>query len=43
MTSEQEIDATREGEPPRPVLYALYLTLFVVLIAVLVIVGVYGF
>lgn len=32
----------REGEPPRVVLYALYVLLFVVLIAVLVIVGVYG-
>ena len=42
MTAEQEPDASRGGEPPRPVLYALYVTLFVVLITVLVIVGVYG-
>lgn len=32
----------REGEPPRLVLYALYVLMAAVLIAVLVIVGVYG-
>jgi uncharacterized membrane protein len=32
----------REGEPPRIVLYALYVLMAVVLLAVLVIVGVYG-
>lgn len=31
-----------EGEPPRIVLYALYVLMAAVLIAVLVIVGVYG-
>ena len=32
----------RPGEPPRIVLYAFYALLVIVLIAVLVIVGVYG-
>jgi hypothetical protein len=32
----------REGEPPREVLYAAYVIMFLVLVAVLVIVGVYA-
>ena len=39
MTEEHE-DAT--GEPPAIVLYAIYATLFAVLIAVLIVVGVYA-
>ena len=31
----------RPGEPPAPVLYAIYAALFVILVATLVIVGVY--
>ena len=31
----------RPGEPPAPVLYAIYAALFIVLVATLVIVGVY--
>ncbi len=34
--------ASSSSEPPRQVLYALYVLLFIVLIAVLVLVGVYG-
>jgi len=34
--------AYSSNEPPRQVLYALYVLLFIVLIAVLVLVGVYG-
>jgi len=32
----------REGQPPRLVLYLLYASFFLALVAVLVIVGVYG-
>ena len=38
MTDESEEPA---GQPPAMVLYAIYATLFVVLIAVLILVGIY--
>jgi hypothetical protein len=41
VTNEPETTPPRAGEPPRPVLYAFYALFFIVLIAVLVIVGVY--
>lgn len=43
-TSESDATAgeSREGEPPRAVLYALYAVLIVALFAVFIIVGVYA-
>ena len=43
MTEESEKDTgePHAGEPPAIVLYAIYATLFAVLIAVLILVGVY--
>ncbi len=39
MTGEPETSA---GQPPRAVLFGFYLLLFIVLVTVLVVVGVYG-
>jgi hypothetical protein len=41
MTAEPD-ETPEGGQPPREVLYALYLLFAVVLVAVLIVVGVYG-
>ena len=40
--SDEAADESREGEPPRAVLYALYAVLIATLFAVFIIVGVYA-
>ena len=40
--SDESVSESREGEPPRAVLYALYAVLIAALFAVFIIVGVYA-